>query len=47
MLVCVFCENTYEEGTVLCPECTDYKGMMPLAEATQVYDFLDYLKEVN
>ncbi len=47
MLVCVFCENTYGEDVVLCPECTDYKGLMPIAEASEVYDFLEYLKETN
>lgn len=45
MLVCVFCENTYDEGTIVCPVCKDYKGMMTITEASQTYDFLEYLAE--
>ena len=44
-LVCVFCENIYEAGTIVCPECNDYKGMMTLTDASETYDFLEYLKE--
>jgi RNA polymerase subunit RPABC4/transcription elongation factor Spt4 len=47
MLVCVFCENTYEEGTFVCPECNEYKGMMTIEEASETYDFLEYLRETN
>lgn len=46
-LVCVFCENVYEADTVICPECEDYKGLMPLTLASETYDFLEYLKENN
>lgn len=46
-LVCVFCENIYEAGTIVCPECREYKGMMTLTDASETYDFLEYLKETN
>ena len=45
MLVCVFCETVYSEGTVVCSECNDYKGMMTVSEAVKTYDFLEYLAE--
>lgn len=45
MLVCVFCENLYVEGTVVCPECKDYKGLMPVRSAVKEYNFLAYLAE--
>jgi predicted ATP-dependent serine protease len=45
MLVCVFCENTYPEGTFVCPECKEYKGLMEITEASKTYDFLEYLTE--
>lgn len=45
MLVCVFCENTYSEDTVVCRECNDYKGLMEITEASKTYDFLEYLTE--
>ncbi len=44
-LVCVFCENTYPQDTIVCPECDDYKGMMTITEASETYDFLEYLAE--
>jgi len=44
-LVCVFCENTYEAGTFVCPECNEYKGMMTITDASKEYDFLEYLTE--
>ena len=47
MIVCVFCENVYPEGTIVCPECDEYKGMLPVVEASEAYDFLEYLKEGN
>lgn len=46
-LVCVFCENIYEAGTVVCPECNEYKGMMTIGDASKEYDFLEYLTEGN
>ena len=45
--VCVFCENIYSPSTFVCPECNDYKGLMPITEASETYDFLEYLKETN
>lgn len=40
MNICVFCENTYSLDTIVCPECQDYKGMMPLELAKETYDFI-------
>jgi RNA polymerase subunit RPABC4/transcription elongation factor Spt4 len=31
--VCVYCENQYPESVMVCPECNDYKGLMPMREA--------------
>jgi hypothetical protein len=32
-LMCVFCETVFENGTFVCHECNDYKGLMPLGSA--------------
>ena len=32
MLVCVYCENTYENDIQVCPECNEYDGLMPVNE---------------
>lgn len=45
MVVCVFCEGVYQEGTMVCPVCNDYKGLMPIKEAVKEYNFLEYLAE--
>jgi len=44
MLVCVFCETVYQDA-LICRECNDYKGLMPIQEASATYDFLEYLTE--
>jgi len=31
--MCVFCENVYSAGVMVCQECQDYKGLMPLGSA--------------
>lgn len=36
--MCVYCENVYEAGTVVCPVCEEYDGLMPVAQAV---DYLD------
>lgn len=38
--VCVFCETLYSSEVVICNECQDYKGMMPLELAKETYDFI-------
>jgi hypothetical protein len=38
--VCVFCENLYSSEAVICSECNDYKGMLPLEVAKEEYDFI-------
>ena len=45
MIVCVFCESLYVEGTMICRECKDYKGLLGVAEAVKEYEFLAYLEE--
>lgn len=40
ILICVFCETTYPDDAVICAECNNYKGMMPLEEAMETYDFI-------
>jgi hypothetical protein len=32
-LMCVFCETIFENGTFVCTECKDYKGLMSLGSA--------------
>jgi hypothetical protein len=44
-VVCVFCENVFEDSPVVCPVCNEYKGLMLLTIAVKEYDFLEYLKE--
>jgi RNA polymerase subunit RPABC4/transcription elongation factor Spt4 len=46
-LVCVFCEGIFPAETFVCPDCNEYKGMMTITEASETYDFLEYLKEEN
>jgi hypothetical protein len=46
-LVCVYCEGVYPPSTIVCPECNEYKGMMTITNASETYDFLEYLKESN
>lgn len=40
LFICVFCETTYASDAVICVECQDYKGMMPLRDAMAEYDFI-------
>jgi hypothetical protein len=40
LTICVFCETTYASDVLICVECHDYKGMMPLADAMATYDFI-------
>jgi hypothetical protein len=40
LFICVFCETTYSQDAVICVECHDYKGMMPLKDAMAEYDFI-------
>ena len=32
-VVCVFCEGIYAPDTVICHNCEDYKGIMPMDKA--------------
>ena len=32
MIICVFCDTIYPEPTLICKECNDYKGMMPMTK---------------
>jgi len=46
--MCVFCENVYSSGVMVCQECQDYKGLMPLGSAITYLeldpnDWVDYL----
>lgn len=34
-MICVFCLNEYPEDTFVCPECNEYKGLMPINEARE------------
>lgn len=31
--MCVFCETVYSADVMVCQECRDYKGLMPLGSA--------------
>lgn len=37
-LMCVFCEGVFTDTTYVCPNCDDYKGLMPIGKAI---DYLD------
>jgi hypothetical protein len=42
--ICVFCMTT--TYAYICPECSDYKGLMPISTSTEEYlgvDLLDYV----
>lgn len=46
--MCVFCENVYSAGVMVCQECNEYKGLMPLGSAITYLeldpnDWVDYL----
>ena len=43
MFVCVFCERVFDINPHSCPECNDYKGIMPTKDAVAEYEWLDYL----
>ena len=42
--VCVYCSVITDGWNRFCPSCKDYKGMMPLPQAVEVYgtDVLGY-----
>ena len=49
-LMCVFCETVFENGTFVCTECNDYKGLMTLGSAITYLEldpieWADYLGE--
>ena len=33
MVVCVFCDGVFPEGTFVCPDCNEYKGIVPVKES--------------
>lgn len=35
MNVCVYCYSWYEAGTLVCPECNEYDGIMTVATAKE------------
>ena len=36
--MCVYCESVFTSDTIVCPNCNEYDGMMPLEKAI---DYLD------
>ena len=36
--MCVYCESVFTSDTIVCPNCNEYDGMMPLEKAV---DYLD------
>lgn len=34
---CIFCSSLWNEGTIVCPICKDYKGIMTQSEAKRLY----------
>lgn len=34
---CIFCSTLWNEGTIICPICKDYKGIMNPSEAKRLY----------
>jgi len=41
--VCVYCST--ETYAYICPRCNDYKGLMPIPEAIEMYDFIAEMYE--
>jgi hypothetical protein len=37
-LMCIYCEGVYTSDTIVCHNCNEYKGLMPLDSAI---DYLD------
>ena len=44
-VMCVYCQGVFADGTVICSECDEYDGMMPLQQAIRYLDLdpNDYL----
>jgi hypothetical protein len=36
--MCVYCEGLFTSDTVVCPNCDEYKGMMPVSQAVEYLD---------
>jgi hypothetical protein len=48
--MCVYCESVFTPDTIVCPNCGEYDGMMPLGNAIEYLnldpnDYQDYLNE--
>lgn len=37
-VMCVYCETVYEVDTIVCPDCREYDGMMPVSQAIEYLD---------
>ena len=35
MIVCVYCSTLYDDDVVVCPECNDYSGLIPVKAAKE------------
>jgi hypothetical protein len=33
--MCVYCEGVFTDDTIVCPNCSEYDGMMPLENAIE------------
>ena len=33
--MCVYCEGVFTGDTIVCPNCGEYDGMMPLTDAVE------------
>ena len=44
-VMCVYCQGVFPDATVVCPECDEMDGMMPLQTAIRNLDLdpADYL----
>ena len=37
-VICVYCSGVYVDGTIVCPSCNEYDGMMPLSKGIEYLD---------
>lgn len=44
-VMCVYCQGVFPDTTVVCSECDEYDGLMPLKQAIEYLglDINDYL----
>ena len=47
--MCVYCESVFTSETIVCPNCNEYDGLMPVSQAVDYLDldrndFIEYFQ---